>query len=69
MGMMLCISLNWKLLSLFSTVTLKGSSKTAFTFNTCFLRLISTMGGEKDLSASITRAFLVEEMSSDGTDS
>ena len=27
-----------------------------------FLRLISTMGGEKDLSANIKRAFLVEEM-------
>ena len=27
------------------------------------------MGGEKDLSASITRAFLVEEMSRDGTGS
>ena len=27
------------------------------------------MGGENDLSASITRAFLVEEMSKDGTDS
>jgi len=25
------------------------------------------MGGENDLSASITRAFLVEEMSRDGT--
>ena len=39
-----------------------GSSQTAFTFGTCFLRLISTMGGEKVLSASIKRAFLVEEM-------
>ena len=63
------MSLNWKLLSLFSTVILKGSSYTAFTFNNCFLRLISIMGGEKDLSASITRAFLVEEMSRDGTGS
>ena len=27
------------------------------------------MGGEKDLSASITRAFFVEEMSRDGTGS
>ena len=27
------------------------------------------MGGEKDLSASIKRAFLVEEMSRDGTGS
>ena len=42
---------------------------TAFTFNICFLRLISTMGGENDLSASITQAFLVEEMSRDGTGS
>ena len=28
MGMMLSISLNWKFLSLFSTVTLKGSNDT-----------------------------------------
>ena len=67
--MMLRISLNWELISLFSTVILKGSSYTAFTFNTCFLRLISTMGGENDHSASITQAFLVEEMSRDGTGS
>ena len=53
----------------FSTVTLKGSSYTAFIFKTCYLRLISTIGREKDLSASITRAFSEEEMSRDGTGS
>ena len=63
---MLCITLYWKHLSLFSTVTLKGNSQTALVERFCLTRFLSTFGGLSVLSTNILRAVLAVKFSEVG---